>query len=198
MNKKNEDKELIRRVSTGDEKAFEKLFSRYFHYLHNVAYNRLRSKEAADDIVQDIFANLWKNRKTLVVHTSVTSYLYQAVKNQAYKFIQYQSVRDKEIYIQRIYHEYYAHSPFPQSHQMIERDELKRSVSKYLDDLPIKSRNIFHLSREEHYTHKEIAEKLNCSPKTVEYHIGKTLQYLRIHLKDYVAILIPFSLLLLW
>lgn len=196
MNQKQIDNDLIRRISDGDESAFEELFNTYFRYLHNVAWNRLRSKEVADDIVQDIFADLWKNRKDLDVHTSLKSWLYQAAKNKVYKYIRHQSVRKKEIYIRRIHDDYYTQSPFPQSHKIIEEDELKGLVSRHLDDLPDKCRNIYHLSREEHYTHKEIAEYLNCSPKTVEYHIGKALQHLRLHLKDYVAILIPISLIL--
>lgn len=198
MNQKQKEKELIRQISKGEAEAFEELFNAYFRYLHNVAYNRLKSKETAKDIVQDIFADIWKNRQTLEIHTSVKSYLFQAVKNRVYKHIRYQSVRKKEIYIRRIHNEYYSQNLFPHSEKMIEGEELKYIVSEYLNELPDRSRTIFSMSREEHYTHIQIAEQLNCSPKTVEYHIGKVLQYLRINLKDYVTILIPLSLLLHW
>jgi RNA polymerase sigma-70 factor, ECF subfamily len=196
MDQGKDHKDLIRQISNGDGKAFEELFNLYFRYLHNVAYNRLQSKEAADDVVQDIFTDLWKNRESLAIHTSVKSYLFQAVKHKVYKHIRHQSVREKEKYIRRIHDDYYSQSPFPQSHKIAEENELKEMISVHLDNLPDKSRNIFHLSREEHYTHQEIAEQLNCSPKTVEYHIGKALQHLRLHLKDYVAILIPLYLFL--
>jgi RNA polymerase sigma-70 factor, ECF subfamily len=196
MDQGQDHKGLIRQISIGDEQAFEELFSLYFRYLHNVAYNRLQSEQAADDIVQDIFTDLWKNRENLAIHTSVKSYLFQAAKHKVYKHIRHQSVREKENYIRRIHDDYYSQNPFPQSHKVVERDELKEKISTHLDDLPDKSRNIFHLSRDKQYTHKEIAEQLNCSPKTVEYHIGKALQHLRLHLKDYVAILIPLYLFL--
>ena len=168
MNQERKEKDLIRQIANGDEEAFEKLFNTYFRYLHNVAYNRLRSGEVAEDIVQDIFADLWKNRKTLKIHTSVQSWLFQAVKNRVYKYIRHRSVREKEMYIRRIHDDYYAQNPFPQSQKVIEGEELKHMVSAHLNDLPEKSRTIFSLSREEQYTHNQNAEKLNCSPKTVE------------------------------
>ncbi|MEX2403824.1 MAG: sigma factor-like helix-turn-helix DNA-binding protein [Balneolales bacterium] len=79
--------------------------------------------------------------------------------------------------------------------EIIEYDELQGLIKHQLDCLPEKTQRIFNLSRKEHYTHCEIAEKLNCSPKTVEYHIGKALQHLRFNLKDHITILITFILL---
>lgn len=191
-------KELIQKISNGDKKAFEQLFECYFEYLHNVAYNRLKSSDVADDIVQDIFVDIWANRKSLHIHTSVKSYLYQAVKNKVYKFIRYQSVREKEQYIRRIYDDFYEQNSYSKIHETVEASELKELVYLHLDKLPQKSQKIFYLSREDHFTHKEIAEKLNCSPKTVEYHIGKVLQHLRLHLKDYVVTTIPICFFLLF
>lgn len=182
---------LVQQISEGDEQAFEQLFNGYFEYLHNVAYNRLQSKDAAEDIVQEIFTDLWKNRASLDIHTSMKSYLFQAVKNKVCKFIRHKSVREKEQYIKRIHNEYYLKSPFPNSSEVLEEAELKRLISSHLEDLPEKTQEIFTLSREEHYTHQEIAEKLNCSPKTVEYHIGKVLKHLRIHLNKYTEVVVP-------
>lgn len=190
-NREDDGTSLVKQISEGDEQAFEQLFNLYFEYLHNVAYNRLQSKEAADDIVQDIFADLWNNRESFDIHTSVNSFLFQAVKNKVYKFIRHKSVREKERYISRIHNEYYGKSPFPNSNEILEEAELKRLVSLHLRELPEKSQQIFSLSREEHLTHQEIAEKLNCSTKTVEYHIVKALKYLRLHLSDYTEVLIP-------
>ncbi len=187
--------DLIIKISNDDGKAFEELFNHYFQYLHNIAYNRLGSAELADDIIQDIFTDLWKNRRRLNIHTSIKSYLYQAVRNKVYKFIRHQTIRQKEVYIRKIYDEYYSGNPFAQSHDLLEGEELKELITKHLNELPDKSRNIFLLSREKHFTHQEIAEKLNCSPKTVEYHISKVLRHLRSNLKEYVITLIPFSLL---
>ncbi|MCC5907229.1 MAG: RNA polymerase sigma-70 factor [Balneolaceae bacterium] len=191
------DKILIQQIADGDERAFEELFSIYFHYLHNVAYNRLQSKEVADDIVQEVFTDIWNNRNSLEIHTSFQAYLHQAVKNKVYKIIRHQTVRNKEMYIRRIYEEYYKKSSFPRVDASVRHEDLKSLVSRHLDELPEKSRTIFSMSRDDHYTHNEIAEQLNCSPKTVEYHIGKALKHLRVNLKDYVAALIPLALLLL-
>ncbi len=196
MSRFRNDEILIQQVAGGDGRAFEELFGKYFHYLHNVAYNRLQSKEAADDIVQEVFADIWNNRNSLHIHTSFQAYLHQAVKNKVYKFIRHQSVRSKKAYIRRIHDEYYKRSAFPRADASVHHEDLKELVTRHLDELPEKSRTIFSMSRDEHYTHNEIAERLNCSPKTVEYHIGKALKHLRLNLKDYVAILIPLYLFL--
>ncbi|MEX2403825.1 MAG: sigma factor [Balneolales bacterium] len=102
MDQSYDEKQLIEKISDGDVHAFEQVFNTYFHYLHNVAYNRLHSGQAADDIVQDVFTDLWKNRLSLNIHTSLEAYLYQAVKNKVFKYIRYQVVREKEVYINRI------------------------------------------------------------------------------------------------
>ncbi|NBC67313.1 MAG: RNA polymerase sigma-70 factor [Bacteroidetes bacterium] len=197
MNQEQKELELIRKITNGNQKAFEGLFNTYFRYLHNIAYNRLRSKEVAEDIVQDIFTDLWKNRESLEIHTSVKSYLFQATKNRVYKHIRHQSVREKEIYIRRIHDDYYSQNTFPQTQKVMEGEELEYLVTEHLGDLPEKSQTIFAMSRDDHFTYREIAEKMNCSPKTVEYHIGKVLQHLRVNLKDYVTFLFFFSFLLL-
>lgn len=188
---------LIKQLSNDDEKAFEQLFEIYFVKMHNIAYNRLQSREAADDIVQDIFTDLWTNRKSLNIHTSVDSYLFRAVKNRVYKHIRHKSVRQKEEYISRIHKQYYNSNPYPNSSNIIEATELKEHITSYLNELPEKTQTIFRLSREEHYTYQEIADKLDCSPKTIEYHISKALQHLKLQLNNYDAVLIPFLFFLL-
>src|SRR5690554_7076012 len=197
MDQLQNEKCLMSKISNGDVKSFEKLFDAYFQYLHNMAYNRLQSKEAADDLVQDVFTDIWKNRKDLEIHTSLKSYLYQAVKYKVYKFFRHQAVRDKEEYIRRIHDRFYALNSFPDIESTVKQNEIKNIVAWQLDQFPEQTRNIFNMSRQEQFTHGEIAEKLNCSPKTVEYHIGKVLTHLRLSLKDYIAILILLCLPLL-
>ena len=191
MDQRRDEKQLVEQLSNGDVQAFERLFNRYFRTLHNIAWNRLRSLEAADDLVQDVFSDLWKNRSSLKIHTSFEAYLCQAIKNKVFKFIRHKAVREKEEYIRRIRDEYYERTAYPKTEDVIEYHELDTLIRDQLERFPEKTQAIFYLSRRDHYTHQEIAEKLNCSPKTVEYHIGKVLQNLRLYLKDYIAIMIP-------
>lgn len=194
MEQHHDEKELMAQISAGNVRAFEKLFHRYFQKLHNVAYNRIGSAAVADDLVQDVFADIWKNRASLSIRVSLDAYLYQAVKNKVLKFIRHRNVREKEEYVKRIRDEYYESKAFPGSDEILEHEELNGLIRAHLDQMPEKTQNIFFMSRNEHCTHHEIAEQLNCSPKTVEYHIGKVLKHLRVSLKNYMTILILFYL----
>src|SRR5690625_2027499 len=91
------DEELILRIGGNDVKAFEVLFHRYMKYLHNVAFNRLRSGAIADDLVQEVFSEIWVRRHELSIQTTVKTYLHQAIKYQVYNYIRHASVREKEI-----------------------------------------------------------------------------------------------------
>src|SRR5690625_5048525 len=177
------DKELIKRISNSNTDAFECLFHRYMKYLHNVAFNRLRSGAVADDLVQEVFTEIWLRRQELSIQTTVKTYLHQAIKYQVYNYIRHASVREKEMHIQRIHDEYYQRNP--NTAETLAVAELQGQVDHHLQNLPEKTQHIFHLSRREHFSHKEIAEKLNCSTKTVEYHIGKVLSHLRMNLTEY-------------
>lgn len=192
---KQEEQQLISRISRGDASAFEKLFDQYWEFLHNVAYNRLESADVADDLVQDVFADLWNNRQSLEIHTSVRSYLYQAIKHKVYNHIRHKSVRNKEKYIRRIHDEYYMTSSSLNTEETVQCNELSGLLDEEVEQLSGKTRTIFQLSRKHHYTHQEIAEELDCSKKTVEYHIGKVLSILRMNLGKYVTVLMPFLLI---
>lgn len=186
---KEDDKYLIDQIKKGNTQAFEKLFDRYFQWLHNVAYNRLQSSDVADDLVQEIFADLWEKRKTLDLHTSATAWFYKSMQNKVYQFIRHQGVRSKEEYIKRIQDRYYKLNSLPESDDEIKYQELNKLITFQLNRLPEKTRNIFYLSREKQYSHGEIAKQLNCSPKTVEYHIGKVLKEMKTTLKGYLIVL---------
>src|SRR5690625_1760349 len=105
------DKELIKRISNSNTDAFECLFHRYMKYLHNVAFNRLRSGAVADDLVQEVFTEIWLRRQELSIQTTVKTYLHQAIKYQVYNYIRHASVRGKERQIKRTHGKYYHRNP---------------------------------------------------------------------------------------
>lgn len=66
--------------------AFDEIYERYWSKLYAYAYNRLRDKETCEEIIQEVFVSLWANRKTTKIESSVSGYLYQAVKFQMLNF----------------------------------------------------------------------------------------------------------------
>ncbi len=161
---------IFDKIKNGDEKAFELVFKE--HYLHLVAFANtfLHDIDNAENIVQNIFVKLWENRNQYKI-SSLKGYLMIAVRNSC----------NNEL--KRLHHE----RTFQKS---IENDELVESInfsdskvmdkiSSIINQLPEQRKRIFKLNRLEGLKYREIATKLNISPKTVEVQMGKALKFLR-------------------
>ncbi|KIO75793.1 RNA polymerase [Pedobacter lusitanus] len=175
------DEELIILLKEDDQSAYTELYNRYWSKLYRVAYNQLKIAEEAEEIVQDIFIDIWKRRKTIQLTSALNNYFAVAVK---YKVIKTLAKRNHQ-------HQYskealYIHSNNDNSTQeWLEFDDLKEQLSKLVDQLPDKCQKVYKLSREEENSYKQIAEKMNISEKTIESHINKALKYLRTNINYY-------------
>ncbi len=184
----NVEKNMLQEISNGDTKAFEDLFKAFFPELTFYALRFVEDMDTAEEIVQDIFFNLWENRKKFNINTSVKSYLYTTVKNTCLNLIKHKKVQNK-------YREY-----FSRKLQMDELDEdnwgkgdnLQAKIKIAIEKLPPQRRRIFNMSRFEEMTYKEIAKELEISTKTVENQIGSALKFLRKELKDFLPMAILF------
>lgn len=176
---------LLERIASGDTDSFEQLFNSYWEHLHNVAYNRLGSVDIADDLVQEVFTDLWKKRKSLQVRSSLKAYLYQAIKYKVFNHLRHKSVRQKQELKTMIREEYYPKHEKTSTERTIVVNELRQLMDQEIEKMPSKSRQIFRLSRQEYYTYQEISEQMGCSIKTVEYHMSKVLRKLRLQLGRY-------------
>lgn len=182
------DKQLIKLIQSGNSKAFEELFGRYWELLLAAALHRLQSRDLAQDVLQELFVDLWEKRETLAIHTNVKGYLNRALKNRIINKIKSEAVRDK---YEKMILEHYEVNNLSTGHRFSEQ-VLKEEIRKETAKLPVRCREVFELSRMEQMTHKEIGEQLNISPKTVENHIGKALKILRPKLKQIISLLFIF------
>ena len=137
--------------------------------------------DAAEEIVQDLFYNYWKNKETLEVKISLKSYLYQATKNKCLKAIKHSLV--KERYSSEMMRQ--QDETDTSSTNSLELEELNDVIEETLNKLPEKCKQIFILSRFEGMKYSEIAENLSISIKTVEANMGKALKAFRENLKQY-------------
>lgn len=167
-----EDLHLIDQIKTGNRLAFNALYLRYWEDLYRFGYAILKDEDQAKDILQDIFFALWRNRETLEIK-SVSAYLYTAVRYEVTR-----ALRNGRL--TAAHEEYLAtlHSPHS-SEADLHLSDLEHQVKETLDKLPKKSREVFYLSRFKELSNKEIAQKLNLSQRTVEWHISSALQHLR-------------------
>ncbi|MBC7922503.1 MAG: RNA polymerase sigma-70 factor [Ferruginibacter sp.] len=176
-----DDAQLAARLKAGDRDAFVVIYQRYWEKLYAFAYARLQSKEAAEDIVQDIFIRLWSHRAERNIE-NLNAYLSASLKYEVLDHFRSQSVHRKH---DRNLAESLGRS-IDHTQDILGFDELYRELQKGLEHLPEKCRLVFEMSRNQGLPTKEISRQLDITPKTVEFHISKALKILRLKLKDFL------------
>lgn len=175
-----DDTHLVVFLQEGKIAAFEEIYRRYWYKLFGIAYHQTGVREEAEELVQEVFLTIW-NRRSEVMIKHLDLYLTIAIKNQVYDYIKsqlnYRKYREYLIF-QEI-HQHYA------TDEIVNFAELSEAVEKVLSRLPEKSAEVFKRSRFENQSVREIALGLNLSEKAVEYHITKSLKFLKENLKSY-------------
>jgi RNA polymerase sigma-70 factor, ECF subfamily len=172
---------ILKKIQSGDLKEFERLFKQLYSPLCLYANRFMRDRDKAEEIVQDIFYTIWKNRITLDIKVSFKAYLYRAVHNNCLQFIEHNMVEEK--YKQYIFKEDVQFQIDPL--RAMEIEEMGQVIENTMDDLPERCRQIFNMNRYEGLKYREIADKLKISIKTVEADMGKALQAFRRNLRVY-------------
>ncbi len=173
-----DDNKLLSLLSNNDEEAFTEIYNRYWEKLVAVAYKILRNTAFTEDVVQDVFVNLWKSRHEMSIQ-SLENYLATAVKYAVFsKLKSISRAREFEknnTIVQEIN---------PQIESSLHCKRILELVSMEIEKLPKKCRIIFKYSREKNMNAKEIAGILQISPKTVENQIGKAIKQLKLATKE--------------
>lgn len=177
----NQDYKIIfDKIKKGDKKAFSFLFESFYRPLCNYAYQFLEDIEESEEIAQDIFVKLWEKKSTIEIEASVKNYMFRSVRNLCLNQIQHNKV--KKQYSEKIREN--SKQDMDDSRFFLEPG-LEEEISKAIDSMPEKRKEIFRLSREEGLKYKEIAGELNISVKTVEAQMGLALKHLRKKLNKY-------------
>jgi RNA polymerase sigma-70 factor (ECF subfamily) len=178
-------------IKNGSEPAFEHFFKLHYEELCRFAYSFLGDKDEAEEMVQQVFFNLWSKRESLFLSSSLRSYLFGAVRNTSLNRIEHAQVKLRhESSFSGDYLSSANHSA-----ERIEIKELDTLIKESIEALPQQCRLVFGMSRFENLKYAEIAEQLGISIKTVEKHMGRALKELREKLKDYLEIIILFILI---
>lgn len=171
------DLSVVIKIKKGDIGAFEKLFRHYYEPLCRYAATFTKDNDASEEIVQELFYTLWKERGRLHVFLSVKSYLYRSVRNNALQYLEHLDVRLR--YREKAMHEPAETGENATPLENLEYKELQKQITDLLDSMPERRRLIFTLHRFEGKTYPEIARQLSVSVKTVEAEISKALQAFR-------------------
>lgn len=175
----NIDLKILSGIIDGDKKAFDLLFSVYYDKLCRYADKMVHDDDQCEDLVQDLFAEIWVNRKKLSIKTSLSAYLYRSIYNSCLDQIKHQKVKNKhqsETVFQSV-------NSFDDS---LVFTELIEKMEKCIENLPDQCKKIFRLSRFENLKYREIAEVLQVSENTVDTQIRRALNKLKEELKDYL------------
>jgi len=179
------DQELLDLLRSGDRAAYTEIYHRYKFILHNHAFNKLRNKEEAQDILQEVFVNLWLKRESIQV-TNLSGYLYSAVRNRILDYFAHNQVKLK--YIDQVEPDL---SDVPTDYRVRE-NQLRELIEKEIAELSPRVREVFEMSRKRHMTHKEIADALGTSEETVKKQVSGALKLLRMKLGILIYVFLLF------
>jgi RNA polymerase sigma-70 factor (family 1) len=185
MHSDHHDRHLAERFRNGDRKAFEEIFDAYWYSLYRNACAVLRSKEEAEEIVQELFTDIWQKRESLDI-VDFSGYLFVAMRRRIID-------RSRSKITHAKYWEYCKrHVPtFEETTaEMVSFNELQSTLEENLKRLPEKSQQIFRLNRLEGRSVPEISKFLQLSERAIEYHLTKSIRELKLHMKNFLAILV--------
>lgn len=173
------DDALVAMIRQDDAGAFEAVYNKYAAQLFHAAHAILKDREACEDIIQELFTDLWIRRQHLNVH-NLKAYLFTATRNNVLMTIRSGKIKIDISELEQLVGQSTASDG-------ITEKELQRSIDRNVAQLPQKCRTIFILSREEKLSHKEIASQLNISYKTVENQMTIALKRLKSSLGDFMS-----------
>lgn len=169
------ERELIQRLNNNDELALASIYNEYWEIMYLGAYNLVKNKQVSEDIVQDVFVNIWKKRGGLEIKVSLRSYLYTSTIYKTYDYFRKNKSAIRVDLLENFNERVQNSNP---ETKLMDK-ELQDYLEAVINELPEKCRVVYNLSRNEQLSHKEIAVKLNISTRTVEGHITKALKVLR-------------------
>lgn len=175
------DIELILLWQKGEELAFEVIYKRYAVQLLSIAYRKVGERDIAEDIVQEVFITLLRNKDSANTITSLFAYLYVTLKNKILDAYRRDVLQKKYAQQVNMHFEEQDNSPYFQ----IETRDLEKKLESEIEKLPPQCGKVFRLSRQKHLSNKEIALQLGISENTVEQHMRKALRILRGNLLYY-------------
>lgn len=188
------DLNLISRIQAGDKEAFAKLYRAYFISLCEFVHKYVDMPAVCEELVQDLFLNIWRKRDKWDPKGTPRSYLYKGARNRALDYLKHLEVERDYLEYHKIEREEEWESLREESHQMMQPETLTpvsdqlliEAVDHAIGQLPVRRKLIFLMSREDGLTYREIADVLGISVKTVETQMGRSLKTLRSLLSEHI------------
>jgi RNA polymerase sigma-70 factor (ECF subfamily) len=180
-------------LEASDIQSFNALYKDYKKRFVHFAKTYVYSYEVAEDIVMESFIDYWENRATLREGSHIPTYVLTIIKNKCLNYLQrlhtWQEIEAHLAQVEAWELDVQISTLEACDPHRLFSDEIQEIVDKTMLSLPKQTQEIFTRSKYNNQSHKEIAEALGISTKSVEYHITKSLKALRVALKDYFPLL---------
>ncbi len=170
-----DDVALVGRLALDDAQALGQLLDRYWGPMVAFAMEKVRSQDAAEDLVQEAFVRVWEKRRTLRPQASPRAYLYRVLRNLIIDEYRRRRLRDR--FAQLVGGSEVSDAPSPVA--VLEADELAGAAQRAIAALPERRRDVFVLAHLHGLSYKEVAETLGITPRTVANHMTLALAQLR-------------------
>lgn len=172
---------VLTHLAEGNDTAIEELYNAYYSRLYNFSKKFLKLDEGIDDILQEVFLKIWQNRKQIKCIETFNAFIFTITRNLLLNELRTR-LNDHKMK-ERIGK--LAVSVEYSFIEQLEYHDIKEKVEMAIDDLPSRQKEVFTLSRIHGYSHKEIAQTLNITTKTVEFHLAKSVVLLRKRLMNF-------------
>lgn len=180
------DAELWAAVRCNDEAAFQLLFERYWVRLYKTACRHIQDREFCEEMVHDIFVNIWERRAKIEIQ-SFPAFLNTVVRYQVHNY--YRTKRPMYVVSDAVAAEDIG-TVYNDGANRVEELDLYAELNYYLQQLPKRCQEIFQMSRMDHLSNHEIAERLGISKRTVENQITYALKHLRVSMKHIAVMML--------
>ncbi|MGN0047421.1 MAG: RNA polymerase sigma factor [Bacteroides sp.] len=192
MNVPQADEELVKRLKAGDEKAFDVIYHLYAAWLYNFCRQYLKSHEATEELVEDVFVWLWTHREQIHHPSSFSQLLF--LRTRHYLMNAYRAWLNSPVY------EEWVEQNEPQEPERADDRLCTREFGQMLDEMLLRltpaQRKVFVKMRLQGQHVEEVAEGMGVSKQTVKNQLGQALKSLKEMLKQKKIIFLPFGIVL--
>lgn len=174
-----DEKNIVQGIKAGRESSYAFLFKSYYKLLSVFACNYVNDLEVAKELVQDLFVHLYEHRESLMISTSLRSYLFQAVRNRCLNHLKHEKLHQNHLeHLDR------GSGDQDDPETLFMETELEYRVFQIISQLPPRCREIFRMSRVDGKGNAEIAKLLGISIRTVETQVSKAIKTLKKNLPE--------------
>jgi RNA polymerase sigma-70 factor (ECF subfamily) len=174
----NDDKILLIALRERNEKAFDMIFQKYFKSIYGFVYQTCKQSEDAEDLTQEIFVKLWENSRTVQIE-SLKSYLFTIARGTV---VDWTRKRVNQLVFERLDEEREFYMSISEPDDQVSKERLLSIIHRIAQTMPERRQEVYRLRWIEGLSRKEIAQCMGITVTTVDIHLQKALEYLRINI----------------